>query len=113
MGSVEPIQKTTATLTHHRRKIMGNLSPFEIRLELLKMARDMLYDSYHADRDRLQQDWHIKCETAKAKGETPPEHPALPAIPSEQDIINKAQTLNGFVSNISTAPEVKVTKKTT
>ena len=92
---------------------MGNLSPFEIRLELLKMARDMLYDSYHADRDRLQQDWHIKCETAKAKGETPPEHPALPTIPSEQDIIGKAATLNGFVSNTPVTPEIKVTRKTT
>ena len=91
---------------------MSNMTPFEIRLELLKMARDMLYDSYNAERDRLSQDWHIKCDTAKAKGETPPEHPALPTIPSEQDIINKAMTLNGFVSNISTAPEVEVTRKT-
>ena len=92
---------------------MSNMTPFEIRLELLKMARDMLYDSYNAERDRLQQDWHIKCDTAKAKGEVPPEHPALPTIPSEQDIINKAMTLNGFVSNISTVAEPKVTRKNT
>ena len=92
---------------------MSNMTPFEIRLELLKMARDMLYDDYHAQINRLQQEWHIKCDTAKAKGEVPPEHPPLPAIPSETDIINKAATLNGFVSNISTAPEIKVTRKTT
>ena len=92
---------------------MSNMTPFEIRLELLKMARDMLYDSYNAERDRLSQDWHIKCDTAKAKGEVPPEHPALPTIPSEQDIINKAMTLNGFVSNISTVAEPKVTRKNT
>ncbi len=61
------------------------MTPFEIRLELLKMARDMLYDSYHAERDRLQQDWNIKCDTARSKGETPPEHPTLPTIPSEQE----------------------------
>jgi hypothetical protein len=90
---------------------MSNMTPFEIRLELLKMARDMLYDSYNAERDRLQQDWNIKCDTAKAKGETPPEHPALPAIPSEQDIITKAQTLNGFVSNISVPETAKVLSK--
>lgn len=88
------------------------MTPFEIRLELLRMAKDMLYDDYNAQRDKITQDWNIKCETAKTKGETPPEHPGLPTIPSEQDIINKAQTLNGFVSNIST-PEVKVTRKTT
>jgi hypothetical protein len=91
---------------------MSNMTPFEIRLELLKMARDMLYDSYNAERDKITQDWNIKCDTAKTKGEVPPEHPALPAIPSEQDIISKATTLNSFVSNISTAPEVKVTRKT-
>jgi hypothetical protein len=91
---------------------MSNMTPFEIRLELLRMAKDMLYDDYNAQRDKITQDWNIKCDTAKTKGETPPEHPALPTIPSETDIINKAQTLNGFVSNISTAPEVKVTRKT-
>ncbi len=89
------------------------MTPFEIRLELLRMAKDMLYDDYNAQREKITQDWNIKCDTAKAKGETPPEHPALPTIPSETDIINKAQTLNGFVSNISTAPEIKVTRKTT
>lgn len=78
---------------------MSNLTPFEIRLELLKMAKDMLYDEYCAQRDKISQDWHIKCETAKTKGETPPEHPALPSTPSETDIITKAQALNGFVSN--------------
>ena len=87
------------------------MTPFEIRLELLKMARDMLYDSYNAERDRLQQDWHIKCDTAKAKGEVPPEHPALPSIPTEQDIISKAQTLNGFVSNIVSEQPAKISKK--
>ena len=91
---------------------MSNMTPFEIRLELLKMARDMLYDDYNAQRDRLSQDWNVKCDTAKAKGEVPPEHPALPAIPTEQDIITKAQTLNGFVSNIVSEPiTTKVVKK--
>ena len=90
---------------------MSNMTPFEIRLELLKMARDMLYDDYHAQSQRIQSEWHVKCESARSKGETPPEHPALPAIPSETDIISKAQTLNGFVSN-NTAPETpKVTVK--
>jgi hypothetical protein len=92
---------------------MSNMTPFEIRLELLKMAKDMLYDSYNAERDKITQDWNIKCDTARNKGETPPEHPPLPTIPSETDIISKAATLNGFVSNISTAPEVKVTRKNT
>lgn len=89
---------------------MATLSPFEIRLELLKMAKELLMDEYYSNKDRISQDWTIKCETAKLKGETPPEHPALPTIPTELEIITKAQSLNGFVSNIET-PTVKVTKK--
>ena len=90
------------------------MTPFEIRLELLRMAKDMLYDDYNAQRDKITQDWNVKCDSAKTKGETPPEHPALPTIPSETDIINKAQTLNGFVSNIQpTEPAAKVLKNRT
>jgi len=90
---------------------MANLSPFEIRLELLKMAKEMLMDDYYSNKEKVTQDWNIKCDTARTKGETPPEHPALPTIPSEQDIISKAQTLNSFVSNITAEPTVKVSKK--
>lgn len=89
---------------------MANLSPFEIRLELLKMAKDILMDDYYSNKDRISQDWSIKCESARLKGEFPPEHPALPTIPTEQEIIAKAQALNGFVSNIET-PSVKTSKK--
>jgi hypothetical protein len=91
---------------------MANLTPFEIRLELLKMSRDMLYDEYHANRARITDNWSMQCESAKNKGETPPEHPGLPQIPSEVDIIIKAQTLNGFVSNITQEPNKVVIKKT-
>ena len=91
---------------------MANLTPFEIRLELLKMSRDMLYDEYHANRARITDNWSMQCESARNKGETPPEHPGLPQIPSEADIIIKAQTLNGFVSNITQEPNKVVIKKT-
>lgn len=80
---------------------MSNLTPFEIRLELLKMAKDLLIEEYHGKKDQLSEDWHIKVETAKLRGENIPDHPALPAYPTENDIITKASTLNGFVSNIS------------
>jgi hypothetical protein len=55
----------------------------------------------------------MQCESARSKGEDPPEHPGLPSIPSEADIISKAQTLNGFVSNISAPETPKVTIKKT
>jgi len=80
---------------------MSNLTPFEIRLELLKMAQGLLLEEYHSNKDRLTNEWHVKVESAKLNGQIIPEHPAYPTYPTENDIITKAQTLNGFVSNIS------------
>jgi hypothetical protein len=90
---------------------MANLTPFEIRLELLKMAKDMLNDEYYGKREQISNDWQVKVESAKLNGGAIPEHPGFPAIPSEQDIIAKASALNGFVSNIPL--DTKTSKKST
>lgn len=81
---------------------MSNMTPFEIRLDLLKMAKDMLEQEYHANREKLVSEWQIKVEASKINGSPIPEHPSLPQYPSESDIITKAQALNVFVSNLST-----------
>jgi hypothetical protein len=80
---------------------MSNLTPFEIRLELLKMAKELLMEEYYSNKDRLTNEWQVKVESAKLNGQVIPDHPAFPSYPSENDIITKAQSLNGFVSNIS------------
>ena len=79
---------------------MSNMTPFEIRLELLKMAKDMLADDYYGKREVISNEYASKCEVAKIHGTEIPTHPGFPAYPSEADIIQKAQSLNGFVSNI-------------
>ena len=79
---------------------MSNLTPFEIRLELLKMAKDMLSDDYYGKREAISNEWSTKVEIAKINGGELPEHPGFPSFPSETEIIAKAQSLNGFVSNI-------------
>ena len=79
---------------------MSNMTPFEIRLELLKMAKDMLNDEYFGKRESISNNWYQQVESAKLNGGTIPEHPGFPAIPTEQEIIAKATALNGFVSNI-------------
>ena len=38
---------------------MSNMTPFEIRLELLKMARDMLSEEYHGKREVVNSGWLI------------------------------------------------------
>ena len=90
---------------------MSNMTPFEIRLELLKMAKDMLNDEYYGKREQISNDWHVKVDSAKINGGTIPDHPGFPAYPTEAEIIAKATALNGFVSNIPI--DTKTNKKST
>ena len=89
---------------------MSNLTPFEIRLELLKMAKELLLEDFNSSKERLINEWQVKVESAKLNGQAIPEHPAFPTYPTETEIINKAQALNGFVSNITA--EKSQSKKT-
>jgi len=79
---------------------MSNMSPFEIRLELLKMAQTMLEQDYFGKRDSISNDWNTKVENARHAGTQPPDHPGFPSYPTEAEIIHKAQILNGFVSQL-------------
>jgi hypothetical protein len=90
-----------------------SMTPFEIRLELLKMAKDMLTDQYYGQREVVSNSWQTQIETARLKGETPPTHPGFPDFPSETEIIKKATELNNFVSQIPNTPLEKTSKKST
>ena len=86
------------------------MTPFEIRLELLKMAKDMLEQEYHGKRDKISVEWQVKLDNARQAGTVPPDHPDLPAFPSEAEIIAKADVLNGFVSQITPQAVTKAKK---
>ena len=90
---------------------MSNMTPFEIRLELLKMAKEMLEQDYYAHRERISNEWSTKVDLAKINGGEMPDHPGFPPYPSESDVLAKAQTLNGFVSNIQQTTIEKTSKK--
>ena len=89
---------------------MSNMTPFEIRLELLKMAKEMLSEEYYGKREVISNDWSSKVEVAKHAGQPAPDHPGFPAYPLETDIIAKAQILNGFVSNIPLETKTSIKK---
>ena len=91
---------------------MSNMTPFEIRLELLKMAKDMLEQEYHGKREKLHNEWNVQVENARHAGTATPVFPELPAFPTEAEIIKKASELNGFVSQIPNTQE-KGSKKST
>lgn len=74
-------------------------TPFEIRLELLKMAKEMLEVDYFSKKESLSNDWQLKAGSAQAKGEELPAHPIIPPFPTASEVIEKAKALNAFVSN--------------
>lgn len=70
----------------------------------------MLVEDYYTKKEQITNSWSSQCDQARQTGTTLPEHPAMPPYPSEQEIIAKAHTLNGFVSNMVEQP-VKTGKK--
>lgn len=78
---------------------MSNKTPFEIRLELLKMAKEMLESDYFSIKDRIQQEWQVKVGRANETNEPLPQHPIIPPFPTATEVIEKAKTLNAFISN--------------
>jgi hypothetical protein len=78
---------------------------YEIRLDLLKMAKEMLEQDWHAQRDMLNQEWQHQVELAKIKAQardslidSVPPAPTLKAFPTEAEIIAKAKALNEFIA---------------
>jgi hypothetical protein len=78
---------------------------FEIRLELLKMAKEMLEQDWHAQREAVMSDYNNRVGFAHAKAESMgfqnsdlPATPTFKSFPSEAEIIAKAKTLNEFIA---------------
>jgi hypothetical protein len=92
---------------------MSNMTPFEIRLELLKMAKDMLVEEYYGKREQISNEWNLKADIAKIHGTEIPAHPGMPVYPTEADVVAKATQLNGFVSQIPHTTLEKTSKKST
>lgn len=71
------------------------LSPYEIRLELLKMSKDMLEQNFHSRRELAMRKWEHAASNQQDGREFLTE---IPEYPSEDEIVNKAKLLNEFIS---------------
>jgi len=69
-------------------------TPYEIRLELLKLAKDSLWEPIYQTRDAKLQEYHSKLTEAN-RGTLP--FPTLPDFPSSTEIVVKAEELKKFV----------------
>jgi len=69
-------------------------TPYEIRLELLKMANEVLVTPVFQKRQALSDEYHSKLTDAN-RGTIP--FPTMPDFPSTTDIIAQAEALKKFV----------------
>jgi hypothetical protein len=72
------------------------MTPYEIRLELLRMSKDMLEQDFHSRRELALRKW----EQAVDKNETNASNllTEVPVYPTENQIVSKAKLLNEFIS---------------
>jgi hypothetical protein len=80
--------------------MMSNKNPFEIRLEVLKMAKDMSEQSYQMSIDTYWQTLNATAEAWNKSVEELLQHTQhmKPEMPAPQDIMKKAQELYTFIS---------------
>jgi len=78
---------------------------YEIRLELLKMSKEMLEQDWHAHRDMIRAQWEqevnlvqIRAHAVDQPVESVPTQPTFRPFPTEEQIIKKAKVLNEFVA---------------
>jgi hypothetical protein len=69
-------------------------TPYEIRLELLHLAREILQTPIIQSRDAKMQEYHSKLTDANRESHP---FPTLPDFPSSTDIVVKAEELKKFV----------------
>lgn len=69
-------------------------TPYEIRLELLNQAREILQTPIYHQRDALVQEFNAKLNDEN-RGTLP--FPTLPDFPTTEEIIAKAEELKKFV----------------
>jgi hypothetical protein len=69
-------------------------TPYEIRLELLTLAKEILQAPIYQRREILGDEYHSKL-TENNRGILP--YPTMPSLPSTADIISKAEELKKFV----------------
>jgi len=69
-------------------------TPYEIRLELLNLAKEILQTPVYQSRQALTDEYHSKLTDAN-RGTHP--FPTLPDFPSSTDIVSKAEELKKFV----------------
>jgi hypothetical protein len=85
----------SSCLTHiHTKEKNMSKTPYEIRLELLNLAKEILQTPIYQTREAKLQEYHSKLTDANRESHP---FPTLPDFPSSTDIVAKAEELKKFV----------------
>jgi len=75
------------------------MEAFEIRLELVRMAKDLLMEEWHANRNAADCQFTLDRELSlKNQNGEPVNYPSIAPVPSVEEITKVAVKLNAFVS---------------
>jgi len=72
-------------------------TPYEIRLEILRIAKELVTEDFYSKKEQIFNEWEIKKENSKKHDTTIPDYPKMDEFPSEDKIIAKAVKLKKFV----------------
>lgn len=74
-------------------------TPYEIRLDLLKLAKDTMFESIHCKRDEMLTEYRHSRETFAGEDapRDPKPFPKMPSFPGTEDILKEAEKFKSFV----------------
>lgn len=88
----------TDTQTHRKENTMDT-NPYQLRFDILQMAKDLLTEEWHAKRTAQERQFEEEVRISDRKGSFEVvKHPEPLKTPSAERIIELASELNGFVS---------------
>lgn len=72
-------------------------SPFELRLEIINTARDLLEKQFALNKEIAMATWNLSVEAAKTARGSVPDAPSL-TYPTIDDVLELATKMNDFIS---------------
>jgi len=85
---------------------MKEISAYQIRLELLKLSKEILTENWYNKKESVTRDYETEIRYIDDQNSKSligvakyPAFPSMESYPSEEDIIENAIRMNDFVSN--------------
>ena len=82
-------------------------TPYALRLEMLQMAKEMLEQNFHMQRDIAMRYWDGMIENAQKMNSAVPSKDEvmnlMPKFPTVEEIMVQAEKMNAFVSGLTGA----------